>query len=124
MTERDTHELRDRFDALRREDLEHATPFQRLLATARARRAAPSGRRPLGLAAAAIVLVAAVLALLLSRRHRDGVPIDLAAVRWKAPTDFLLQLPGDELLRTVPEFGTMSWPRAGLTPQDTHRRTP
>ena len=123
MTERDTDELRDRFDALRREDLELATPFQRLLATARARRAAPSGRRSLGLAAAAIVL-AAVLALLLTRRHRDGVPIDLAAVRWRAPTDFLLQLPGDELLRTVPEFGTMSWPRAGLTPQDTDRRTP
>jgi len=36
---------------------------------------------------------------------RQGGLIDLAAVRWEAPTDFLLALPGEELLRAVPELG-------------------
>jgi hypothetical protein len=113
MTERDDHDLHDRFQELRREDLEHATPFMTMLATARARRTVPPRRGALRLAPAVVAAVA--LFFLLSRRHRDGVPIDLATVRWQAPTDFLLQLPGEELLRTVPEF---------LTPHDLDRRIP
>jgi hypothetical protein len=113
MTERDEHDLHNRFQELRREDLEHATPFMAMLATARARRTIPPRHGVLGLAAAVVAAVA--LIFLLSRRHRDGVPIDLATVRWDAPTDFLLQLPGEDLLRTVPEF---------LTPHDFDWRIP
>jgi hypothetical protein len=124
MTEREDHDLQDRFEALRREDLAHSASFKTTLAGARARRTAPSGRRPLRLAAAALVLAGVVLVLLVVHRHRDGALIDLATVRWHAPTDFLLRLPGDELLRTVPELGRARWSRAALNPQDTDRRTP
>jgi hypothetical protein len=124
MTERNDHDLRDRFAALRREDANHATPFETMLARARARRTGPPRRVVLGLVAIAAVLAAVGLAILLPRRHRDGAPIDLATVHWQAPTDFLLELPGAELLRTVPELGRMSLPRADLTPQDSDRRTP
>ena len=60
--------------------------------------------------AAAIVLGSVALALLFTRRDRDGAGgvIDLAAVRWQAPTDFLLKVPGAELLRTVPQLGRVS----------------
>src|SRR2546422_259976 len=81
---------------------------------ARSRGGARPGRRngPAGAATwavcglAAVIVVVAVVVISL-RRERDGVrlEIDLATVRWQAPTDFLLNLPGDELLRSVPQLG-------------------
>ena len=105
MTERNDHDLGEQFRALRREDTTAAPAFRATLAAARARRAATPRRRALGLAAAALVLASVAVALLLARR---GVPIDLATVRLKAPTDFLLALPNEELLRTVPELGRVT----------------
>jgi len=40
--------------------------------------------------------------------------IDLAAVRLHAPTDFLLKLPGADLLRTVPRLGRVGLDRRTL----------
>ena len=52
-----------------------------------------------------MVVASVVVALLLSRR---GVPTDLATVRLKTPTDFLLALPNEELLRSVPQLGRVT----------------
>ena len=51
-----------------------------------------------------------------TRRERDGVrlELDLATVRWQAPTDFLLKLPGDELLRSLPQLGPRGLDRRTL----------
>ncbi len=116
MTERHDHDLGEQFHALRREDVASAPPFHTMLANARARRARPPRRRVLGLAAAALVAAGVALALLIGRRDRHGMTIDLATVRWEAPTDFLLTLPGDDLLRAVPDLG--------FTTIDSDRRTP
>ena len=123
MTEYD-HDLREHFRALRREDGAGAPSFHTTLGAARARAAAPSRRRVLGLAAAAAVTAGVIVAFLFTRHGRHGVPIDLATVRWEAPTDFLLALPNEKLLRTVPQLGRMHLPGAGLTTIDSDRRTP
>ncbi len=108
MTEHDDHDLGERFHALRREDAAAAPALRTTLAAARARAATTPRRRTLALGAAAIVLAGVALALLLARR---AVPTDLATVRLKTPTDFLLALPNEDLLRTVPHFITIDSPR-------------
>jgi len=115
MNERDDHHVKQAFEALRREATEVTPPFASTVAAARARPTAAPRRRALGLAAA--VVVAVVAAVLVSPwRERDGVrlEIDLATVRWQAPTDFLLKLPGEELLRSVPQLGPRSIDRRTL----------
>ncbi len=109
MIERDDPHLKQAFEALRREDAAGTPPFRATVAAAHARQAGAPARRALMLAAAVVVAVAAVV-VVSTRRHRDGVrlEIDLATVRWHAPTDFLLKLPGDELLRSVPQLGRRS----------------
>src|SRR2546430_1221925 len=101
-------------EARRRAALRRWLPFAATIAAARARRTARPRRRALGLAAAVIVVLAVVVISL--RRERDGVrlEIDLATVRWQAPTDFLLNLPGDELLRSVPQLGPRGLDRRTL----------
>ncbi|MFC1660943.1 hypothetical protein ACFL3S_05745 [Gemmatimonadota bacterium] len=43
---------------------------------------------------------------------------DPALGAWKSPTDGLLQVPGNELLRTVPTIGDPRWPgRPGGDPR-------
>jgi hypothetical protein len=43
--------------------------------------------------------------------------VDPAAGSWRSPTDRLLQVPGQELLTTIPTIGRPSWPgRAGVVP--------
>jgi len=124
MTKGNDHDLGERFHALRREDAAGAPPFNAMLAAARARRAGPPRRRTVWLAAAAVVAACVGLALLFTRPHRHGVTIDLAAVRWEAPTDFLLDLPGAALLRALPKLGRVTLPGAGFTDTNSDRRTP
>jgi len=108
MTERNDSELSDRFRALRREDAAATPPFDATLAAARARRAARPRHRTGWLAAAAVVVAGVAVALLLTRPDRQAGTIGLATVRWEGPTDFLLVLPGDDLLRTVPHLGRVN----------------
>src|SRR5690349_15965705 len=115
MSERDDEELRERFAALRREHTIAAPVFRDTMAAARSRPRPPRPRRGrrLGFAAgAALLLVALVLILTVRNRHRTTV--DLASVRVHAPTDFLLQLPGADLLRTMPRLGRVSFDRRTL----------
>jgi ferric-dicitrate binding protein FerR (iron transport regulator) len=106
MSERDDHHLKRAFEALRRDAASGTPPFGATVAAARARQTAAPRRRALGLAAVVVVAVVAVLAVATWRtRNGSRLEIDLATVRWHAPTDFLLNLPGDELLRSVPQLG-------------------
>ena len=108
MIERTDSDLGDRFRALRREDAAAARPFDATLASARARRAARPRHRTGRLGAAAVAVAGIAVALLLTRPHRHRMTVDLASVRWNGPTDFLLVLPGDALLRAVPDLGRMN----------------
>ncbi|HEX4628203.1 MAG TPA: hypothetical protein VH137_05370 [Gemmatimonadales bacterium] len=109
-------DLKERFGALRREAAAGAPSFQATLAAAQARR--PVGRRRWLRLAAAVGLTAALAFLLARRGQPEGgarhAAIDLANVRWHTPTDFLLQLPGDELLRSVPRLGGLTLDRRTL----------
>ena len=113
MTEHDP-ELERRFRALRREEAAVAPPFRATLAAARAGSPSPPRRRMLGLAAATAVIAGVAVAFLVTRRGRHAMPIDLATVRWETPTDFLLALPNEQLLRTVPELGRVRLSGTGL----------
>lgn len=105
MTEHDDHDLGERFHALRREDAAAAPALHATLTTARARPVKTPRRRALALAAAAAI-VASVAVAVLAIRH--GLPNDLATVRLRTPTDFLLALPNEDLLRTVPDLGRVT----------------
>jgi hypothetical protein len=108
-------ELRERFARLRDHDRAGAPPFASVVA--RARRG-PATRRlvVLRVAAAAAALALAGGAVAALARWRGAVsPADVAEggttipgaelLRWRAPTDFLLDTPGGHLLREVPRFG-------------------
>src|SRR5437660_8474898 len=124
MTERNDADLGNRFHALRREDAAAAPRFDATLAAARARAAAPARRRTVWLAAAAVALAGLALVLLVTRPDRHGRTVGLASVRWNGPTDFLLVLPGDQLLRTVPDVGRVHLSGGpGITTMDSDRRT-
>lgn len=118
MIEHDDRHLKQAFEALRRAAAAETPPFDATVVAARARRAATRGRRAVAVAAAVVVAVAivALVVLLPGRGARDGSPlqVDLATVQWRAPTDFLLTLPGDELLRSVPQLGRRSLDRRTL----------
>lgn len=107
MTEPD-RDLREHFARLRSEDARDAPSFPALLARdfVRTPTARSSRLRPL-LALAAVV----TLAVLLVHARRTSLPSgDVPATpppalgQWGAPTDFLLDTPGRELLATVPSL--------------------
>jgi hypothetical protein len=104
MTNDGERDLRSQFQALRRDTALGTPAFGATLSgvTERRRRAARARRQvaAIALGATAAVLLFAVLA----PHHKRAALVDLASVRWEAPTDFLLRTPGTELLRTVPTF--------------------
>lgn len=97
--------LRRHFAVLRREEEQHAPEFGRLWhGRADARR-----RQTRWFIAAACVLVALLaLVWIRSAQRRPDDKTVASITEWKAPTDFLLETPGRELLRTVPEIGQWS----------------
>jgi hypothetical protein len=94
--------LRRRFSVLRREEEQHAPEFARLWhGRADARR-----RQTRWFAAASCALIALLALLWMHSAQRRPAERTVASItEWKAPTDFLLETPGRELLRTVPEIG-------------------
>lgn len=103
MPDDDDADLRQAFADLRRADAEAAPPFERLRAHAvrPGRRLAPG--RALLVAAS---LAAAVIAGLAVRRPHPAPPPPVSIEEWAAPTDFLLETPGLEIVQTVPSIGT------------------
>lgn len=92
--------LREVFEDLRAAEAGAVPPFERVWAAAEARAtriAAP--RRTTRLLWGAALAAAATVALLLARPARRP-PLALSA--WQSPTEFLLLVPGDAMLRSVP----------------------
>ena len=113
----DDRELREMFARLRQEDHAHVPPFQ----LPAARPTSPWALPMKVAAAAAVILVAVVLAVPDSGQR--GVPVqlvDLGDAAWHSPTDFLLNTPGDELLRRIPPIGSPQ----GWTPIDLQDGSP
>lgn len=102
----DDRDLRARFAELRRQDALRAPEFAGLI-----RRSRPPMFRRMAVAAVC-VLVAGLLVLVLYPRR--PAPPALSLTQWRSPTDFLLQTPGRDLLRSVPRFG--AWPEEGVAP--------
>jgi hypothetical protein len=107
-------DLRDRFAELREEQRTHAPSFGSV--RTRAKRVPSRPTRLLSsLAAAASLALIAYGAVHVLGRSEENVPPAVAALspvqamlasaRWTGPTDFLLDVPGASLLRTVPTFG-------------------
>lgn len=104
-------DIRRSFAELRAADERAAPRFDATLAAARAaapRRAAPWRRL---VAAAAVLLIAAGGAWFAMRQHRGSlesaaVPAAASLSRWRSPTAFLLDGPGDMLIKTVPSITT------------------
>lgn len=103
----DDDDLRARFAALRQED-------SALLPRFRVGQQALGATPRLGrwIAAAALASAAAAVLWLVGRDREAGdrFALDLAAAVWRAPTDFLLETPGRDLLRQVPEVGRVMVP--------------
>jgi len=98
----DDNELRRQFTVLRQADEDRAPAFAQIFRGARARasqRRTPHVR-PLVLAAAAIVVIAALS--LAYGRSTTPFTTTPAIATWRAPTDVLLQTPGRELLGVMP----------------------
>jgi len=102
----DDSKIRDRFAELREADRAHAPGFAQTFARARARESWRATRRvrPLVIATAAGVLIAAVW---LGGHSRSFSPstVTPTIATWRAPTDVLLRTPGSELLGTMPALG-------------------
>lgn len=94
--------LRRRFVVLRREEEQHAPEFTTLW---KGRAEAPRHQaRWFAAASCALIAVLAFLWMRSSQRRPEERAV-ASITEWKAPTDFLLETPGRELLRTVPEIG-------------------
>jgi hypothetical protein len=109
-------ELRDEFARLRDEERRQVTPFREVLSKPIEHRPPPARASWVRITAAAAVL-ALIVGLTISRARwtpsqgpiaGTGAAIeivDLGTTSWISPTDFLLELPSQELLEEVPTFG-------------------
>lgn len=99
----DEHDLRLRFDALRRLDQAAVPDLDALVVRPRTRRR-PVWWLPAAVAAAAAVMLAAGLHFAASRPSVvvSISPSEPSILSWRSPTASLLHTPGRELLQTVP----------------------
>ena len=112
-------DLRRRFATLRAEEEARAPRFVASYAAQARQRSGIPGKLIAATACVAIIVAAAFWRP--SSPRREGQPV-AALAQWKAPTDFLLQTPGRELLQTVPTLGTSpDFGGASLLGRD-HRR--
>jgi hypothetical protein len=102
----DDRDLRARFAALRQEEEAQAPRFA-LPATRAVRRRRTPGLIPVAECALAIAAAIFVLRFVALEPRRPSAPV-ASLTEWRAPTDFLLETPGRELLRTVPALGGWS----------------
>ena len=107
----DDRDLRENFDALRREDEEAAPAFDPMWDRAARRHAfrrfTLASRQALWAAAGVAFLSGATILYRAASPPPETVSADVARAfaEWRAPTDFLLRTPGRELLETVPRVG-------------------
>lgn len=94
--------LRNRFVSIREEEQRHIPAFASLWGRGAG---APHSNRFWRVAAACVVILVAAILLLHSKRPNKDEVLTVSISEWKAPTDFLLETPGREILQTVPEIG-------------------
>lgn len=110
-------DLRGRFIVLRREEEQGIPKFASLW---RGRARAPFGKgRWLVAAACALGVVVCILWLRSAQRKPQDVSV-ASITEWNSPTEFLLETPGRELLRTVPRIGEWRGDTAATTATDGH----
>ncbi len=101
----DDSDLREQFASLRRDEATSVPSFERVIGIAR-RRSNDAGWR---VAIAASLLIVAMGAVIFRVSRPPEAPTTRVSVPsladWRAPTDFLLDTPGRELLHTVPDLG-------------------
>jgi hypothetical protein len=94
--------LREAFRDLSREESAHVPPFEHLWRTAAP--GCPDSGGPLSstrtMALTLLILIVIALAIV-PALHRKETP---SITEWRAPTDFLLKTPGQELLSSVPDL--------------------
>jgi hypothetical protein len=97
--------LREQFASLRRADAASAPSFERVIGLARRRSNGAEWR--VAIAAGLLMVAVGGLVLLVSRLgEAPTTPVSAPTLaEWRAPTDFLLDTPGRELLHTIPDFG-------------------
>ena len=105
MSQRGDREWRTLFATLRDEERVAAPPF-------RMPTAAPSHITRLQVAGGTAILAIAAGALMIVTAE-SGIPdrvgpIDMDTTGWESPTDFLLDTPGVDLIRSVPVLATQS----------------
>jgi len=100
-------DLRDRFAALRREEEARTPEFARLLKTRveRVRRWPAVSMTAAAVCTVIVIAVALWLGRAAWRPHQEQRAAVASITAWKSPTDFLLETPGSEMLRTMPELG-------------------
>jgi len=108
---RDDSDLRALFRKQRGEDQSRAPGFGDVVARGRNRARDPwIGLRPQWAIAALVLLTVGVFVTLRQRERIgegavQGLTSELTSKVWRAPTDFLLDLPASDLTRTVPAIG-------------------
>ena len=101
----DDSDLRRQFASLRRAESASVPSFERVIGIAKRRSSGPGWR-----IAGAACLLMMVMGGVIFRASRPpeapttGVSVPTLA-DWRAPTDFLLDTPGRELLHTIPDLG-------------------
>jgi len=108
--ERERQEVAGWFRQLRQADEQGAPSFEDVLNTARRRAARrPAQRLYLQLAVVATLVLFLALPALWWQMRRQAArhsAIQAASIsQWKSPTDFLIETPGRNLLKTVPRIG-------------------
>ena len=102
------NDLRDYFAKLRSEDQARAGQFDSFLRRTRQRPIDALLPAWIAVGTGLALMVVAVVMLVERSEHRAVQGHQLSITEWKSSTDFLLQTPGQEILRSVPRIG--EWP--------------
>lgn len=94
-----TDDFRSTFGELRAYERAQTPDFEALLA-----RAPRASARRMSIAIGTAAIAAAAAVVLLWPRHMGDDAAPLTITQWRAPTDFLLEIPNQELLSELPEL--------------------
>jgi hypothetical protein len=99
----DDEAFRRAFNSLRTEDARRALSFDSIVH----RRALPVRPFRLGFVVSALTVVLLIVALGVGYQRTTSTHYgsSLLILAWRAPTDFLLDTPGSQLMRDVPQIG-------------------
>ena len=109
----DEYRLQAKYARLRRAEAASVPSFERVIG--RDRRRSNHALWRVGVAAALLLTVATAAIVRLAPPGGSAIQAS-ALANWRAPTDFLLDTPGRELLHTIPDVGHNSSAELGPPP--------